>query len=118
MIERMLRPKVCRQRQLRRVICPFIARRPDPRIVRRGEVDMYKKRLLAFLLDQPNRRVGKVGADVGRQPDTLLWKPLAVIRLKLPAAITGRLAAAKINIRLITRFAAAVEAVALLIADV
>src|SRR5262249_23938498 len=68
-------------------------------------------------MNDPNRRVGELRADVGRQTDSILRKPLAIVGLKLPAAVAGRRTAAKIDVRLICRLATAVQSIARFIAD-
>src|SRR5207237_4619055 len=51
-----------------------------------------------------------------RQADSFVRESLAVVGSKLPAAIAGRFAAAKIDVRLIPRLAAAIQTIAFLIA--
>src|SRR5437773_6648904 len=113
----MLGPEVGRQWELRRFVLLLVPGRPDPRIVRGGEIDMNEERAIARLLNQPNCGVGEIAADVGRQADAFFRKPLTGIGLKLPAAITCCRTATEIDVILSDRTAAAVEAVALVVSD-
>src|SRR4051812_13014973 len=139
----MLRSEVGRQRDFCGVVFLFVARRPNARVVRRGEIDVNEKRSLivletfgrstggvgrpapncVFLLNQANGGVGKLAADVGRQAEAFFGKLLGSVNLKtsvglkLPAAVAGGGAASKIDVIFGDGTAAAVEPVALGVAD-
>ena len=74
MVEGMLWAKVRGQGQLGRVVFLLVSGRPNSRVVRGGEIDVNEKRLVAFLLDQADRRIGEVAADVGREAETFFGK--------------------------------------------
>src|SRR5262245_44969863 len=72
---------------------------------------------IAGLLDQPNRRVRKLAADVRGQAEAFFGKSLTGVGLKLPAAVAGGGSAAEIDIILGDWAAATVKAITLLVPD-
>jgi hypothetical protein len=84
------------------------------RIMWSGKVDVDEERLVGWLGQQLDRRVGKLFADIRRQANATLRIQRSVVGLENPSAISGDRSTRPVDLRLVPFSAAAsVQAIGL-----
>ena len=87
-IKRMPRHEILRQFHLGRRVSGLITGRIDQWIMRTGEIDMQKKRLISFAFQKGQRPVGNMPIGQRRQSDALFQIRFALRIFKRPISVT------------------------------